>query len=147
MRALSHWLVPALVAGALVSPVAAPVAAFAQDTALARKAVTLAVEPGLEGRMNRMIGEAVAKLPAEKQAGVRAELTRTAASIRADLVGVFTAYYARSFTADELKAIVAFYETPVGKKLVQVEENKPAEVNAAIQQQIMKMVAAAQAAR
>lgn len=147
MRTLSDWLVPALVAGVLVSPVTAPVAAFAQDAALARKAVTLAVEPGLEGRMNRMIGDAVAKLPADKQAGVRAELTGTAASIRADLVGVFAAYYARAFTADELKAIVAFYESPVGKKLVQVEENKPAEVNAAIQQQIMKMVAAANAAR
>lgn len=147
MRTLSDWLVPALVAGALVSPVAAPVAAFAEDAALARKAVTLAVEPGLEGRMNRMIGDAVAKLPADKQAGVRAELAGTAASIRADLVGVFAAYYARAFTADELKAIVAFYESPVGKKLVQVEENKPAEVNAAIQQQIMKMVAAANAAR
>jgi len=54
---------------------------------------------------------------------------------------------ARAFTADELKATVAFYESPTGKKRVQVEERKPAEVNAAIQPQIMKLVAVANAAR
>ena len=139
MRNVSTWLVVA----ALLSPVPA----LAQDAGLAQKAVTLSVAPGLDGRISRMIGEAVAKLPADKQAQARADLTKASVGIREDLVGVFSSYYARSFTADELKAIVAFFESPVGKKLVQVEENKPAEVNTAIQQQIMKMVAAANAAR
>lgn len=139
MRNVSTWLVVA----ALLSPVPA----LAQDAGLAQKAVTLSVAPGLDGRISRMIGEAVAKLPADKQAQARADLTKASVGIREDLVGVFSSYYARSFTTDELKAIVAFFESPVGKKLVQVEENKPAEVNTAIQQQIMKMVAAANAAR
>ncbi|MFG1300700.1 DUF2059 domain-containing protein [Xanthobacter sp. V3C-3] len=139
MRNVSTWLVVA----ALLSPVPA----LAQDAGLAQKAVTLSVAPGLDGRISRMIGEAVAKLPADKQAQARADLTKASVGIREDLVSVFSSYYARSFTADELKAIVAFFESPVGKKLVQVEENKPAEVNTAIQQQIMKMVAAANAAR
>ncbi|MDI4658308.1 DUF2059 domain-containing protein [Xanthobacter autotrophicus] len=129
---------PWLVVAALLSPVAA----VADDgaAALARQAVNLAVAPGMESRIDRMIAQAVEKQPAEKQAEARADLLKTSAGIREDLMATFAAYYAKAFTPAELKDLVAFYQSPLGLKMVRVEEQKPAEVNAAIQQQIMKLV-------
>lgn len=132
----------ALVVAALLCPAGAMADEASDKAALARQAVELAVAPGLDGRFARMVGEVVSKLPADRQAAARADLTKTAAGTRDDLVGVFATYYAGAFTLDELKQIVAFYSGPVGSKLVRVEENKPAEVNDAIQQQVMKLVVA-----
>ncbi|MFG1377551.1 DUF2059 domain-containing protein [Xanthobacter autotrophicus] len=119
-----------------------PVAAVADDgaAALARQAVTLAVAPGMESRIDRMIAQAVEKQPADAQAQARADLLKASAGIREDLMATFAAYYAKAFTPAELKDLVAFYQSPLGLKMVRVEEQKPAEVNAAIQQQIMKLV-------
>ncbi|MFG1348927.1 DUF2059 domain-containing protein [Xanthobacter autotrophicus] len=119
-----------------------PVAAVADDgaAALARQAVNLAVAPGMESRIDRMIAQAVEKQPADAQAQARADLLKASAGIREDLMATFAAYYAKAFTPAELKDLVAFYQSPLGLKMVRVEEQKPAEVNAAIQQQIMKLV-------
>lgn len=142
MRYAGKW---GLVGGLVVAGLMCPAASFAEEASdqqlLARRAVALSVAPGLDGRIDRMAGEAAEKQPADKQAQARADLLKAAAGIREDLLAAFTSYYARSFTPDELKGIVAFYESPLGQKLVRVEEHKPAEVNAAIQQQIMKLVA------
>lgn len=120
----------------------APAVALAQDAAaLARQVVSLSVAPGIDGRMARMIGEAVAKLPADKQAQARADLEKASQPIRQDLLGAFSRYYATAFTPAELEALVSFYQSPLGEKAVKVAERKPAEVNAQIEQQIMKMVA------
>ncbi|MDI4664406.1 DUF2059 domain-containing protein [Xanthobacter autotrophicus] len=134
MRYAFQWLVVA----ALLSPAAAA-ADEAADRA-ARQVVNLSVAPGMEGRIGRMISEVVEKQPADKQAQVRADLLKASTGIREDLMATFAAYYAKAFTPDELKGLVAFYESPLGRKVVEVEEQKPAEVNAAIQQQIMKLV-------
>lgn len=136
MRALARWAVVA----ALLFPAAA-VADDASDTqALAQKVVSLSVAAGLDGRIGRMIGEVVEKQPADKQAEVRDGLQKASAGVRDDLLKVFAAYYAGAFTPAELRDLAAFYQGPLGQKLVRVEEHKPAEVNAAIQQQIMKLV-------
>jgi len=132
-----------LVVASLVFPVAARADEASDKAALARQAVDLSIAPGLDGRIARMIGQAVEKLPADKQAQARADLLKAAAGTREDLVGVFATYYAGAFTVAELKEFAAFYSSPVGRKVVQVEENKPAAVDAAIQQQIMKLVALA----
>lgn len=136
---------PMLVAAALaVSTVTFPGLAAADEAsdkaALARQVVDLAVAPGIDGRVTRMIGEAAAKQPADKQASFRAEMEKGTAPIRADLLGQFATYYASALSLSELKEAVAFYSSPAGRKLVAVEEAKPAEVNAAIQQHIMKIV-------
>lgn len=120
-----------------------PVGAVAQDAAgagLARQVVDLAVAPGIDGRFVRMIGEAVARQPADRQAELRAGLAREAAGIREELLAVFSNYYATAFTPAELKDLVAFYESPLGKKAVTVEQHKPAAVEAEIQQRIMRLV-------
>ncbi|MFG1477890.1 DUF2059 domain-containing protein [Xanthobacter sp. V4C-4] len=137
-----HFGYKAFVVAAMLFPAVPAWADEAADkAALAREAVELAVGPGLDGRINRMVGELVARLPADQQAGARAELLKTASGARGDLAVVFADYYAGAFTLDELKAIVAFYSSPAGRKLILVDENKPAEVNAAIQQTFQKLVA------
>lgn len=118
-----------------------PAAALAQDAAaLARQTIDLSVAPGIDGRIERMIDEAVARMPADKQAAARADLQKASKPIREDLLATFARYYASAFTAEELKGLVAFYQSPLGQKEVKVEEHKPAAVNAEIQQQIMRIV-------
>ena len=141
MRCVMSWLVVSwLVVAALLSPVAAVADEAADKAALARQVVNLAVAPGMESRIDRMIAQAVEKQPSESQAKARADLLKASASIREELMATFAAYYATAYTPAELKELVAFYQSPLGLKTVQVEEQKPAEVNAAIQQQIMKLV-------
>lgn len=129
-----------LVIAALFAPVTAAADDAADNAALARQVVSVSVAPGLDARIDRMVGEAVAKQPADRQAQVRTDLSSAAAGVREDLVKVFTGYYARSFSPAELKDLLAFYQGPLGKKVLQVDVQKPAEVNAAIEQQIMKLV-------
>lgn len=132
----------------VVVALAFPAAALAQSApaptstpvAVAREVVNLSLSPGFEGRFNRMIGEAVSKLPADKQAAARADLQKAAASARDEILAAIAAHYAKAFTPAELNDLLAFFKSPLGLKLVQVEETKSPEVNAAIQQQIMKLV-------
>lgn len=129
-----------LVVAALLMPVAAVADDGAETSALARQVVSLSVAPGIDGRIERMIGDAVAKQPADKQAEVRTSLSTAATGIREDLLKVFAGYYAGSFSSAELKELLAFYQGPLGQKALRVEEQKPAAVNAQIEQQIMKLV-------
>jgi hypothetical protein len=136
-------VIAALVLPAAASAQTAPAAARApaQDTAaVAREVVHLSLSPGFEGRFNRMIGEAVAKLPADRQAAARADLQKAAADAREEILAAIAAQYATAFTPAELNDLLAFFKSPLGLKLVKVEEAKSPEVNAAIQQQIMKLV-------
>lgn len=131
-----------LVAAALVfSAGAAARADEASDkAALARQVVDLAVAPGLDGRIARMIAEVAEKLPADKQASFREEALKPAVGVREELVTTFATYYASAFTLAELKELQAFFASPVGRKLVEAEEKKPPEVSATIQQLILKLV-------
>ncbi|MFG1203193.1 DUF2059 domain-containing protein [Xanthobacter aminoxidans] len=137
---------PMLLAAALaVQILAFPAGAAADEAsdkaALARQVVDLAVVPGLEKHFGRMIGQAAEKIPADKRDAARDVLTKESASIREDLVGVFVGYYADAYTLAELKELAAFYGSPLGLKMVRVQENPPEAVNMAVQQQIVKLVA------
>ncbi len=137
---------PMLMAAALaVQILAFPASAAADEAsdkaALARQVVERAVVPGLEKHFNRMIGQAIEKIAADKRDAARDVLTKESASIREDLVGVFAGYYADAYTLAELKELAAFYGSPLGLKMVQVQENPPEAVNMAVQQQILKLVA------
>lgn len=133
-------LAATLLASAALHVPAAHADEAADKVALARQVVDLAVAPGIDGRVGRMIADAAAKQPADKQASFRADAEKASAPIRADLLAEFATYYASALSLAELKDILGFYSSPAGRKLVQVEETKPAEVNAAIQQHIIKLV-------
>lgn len=141
----SGWVVMAALAAAAPVAAVAPSPAMAQGaedvSAQAAQVVKLVVAPGIDGRIERMITLAVEKQPADKQADAKAALLKAAAPLRDELLATFSAYYATAFTPDELKQLVAFYQSPLGQKAVKVEVDKPAAVNAAIQQGIMKLVA------
>ena len=130
-----------LVVAALLFPAAAVADDGADRSALAGQVVSLSVAPGIDGRIGRMIDDAVTKQPADKQAAVRTSLSAAATGVREDLLKVFAGYYAGSFSSAELKDLLAFYQGPLGQKALRVEQQKPAEVNAEIEQQIMKLVA------
>lgn len=130
-----------LLVAALLIPAAAHADEASDKAALARQVVDLAVVPGLEKHFGRMIGQAAEKIAADKRDAARAVLTRESANIREELVGVFAAYYADAYTPAELKELAAFYSSPLGRKMVQVQENPPDAVNMAVQQQIVKLVA------
>lgn len=133
-------LAATLLASAALYVPAAHADEAADKVALARQVVDLAVAPGIDGRVARMIADAAAKQPADKQASFRADAEKASAPIRADLLAEFATYYASALSLAELKDILGFYSSPAGRKLVQVEETKPTEVNAAIQQHIIKLV-------
>jgi hypothetical protein len=97
-----------LVVAALLIPAAAAADDGAETSALARQVVSLSVAPGIDGRIERMIGDTVAKQPADKQAEVRTSLSTAATGIREDLLKVFAGYYAGSFSSAELKELLAF---------------------------------------
>lgn len=137
---------PMLVAAALAVQTLTFSAGAAADeasdkAALARQVIDLAVVPGLDKQFGRMIAGATEKIPAEKRAAVQDAIKTEAATFRDELVGVFAAYYADAYTLAELKELASFYGSPIGRKMMQVQENPPEAVQAAVKQQIMKMVA------
>lgn len=136
----SRYIRAALLVAALLIPDAARADEAAEKAALAQQVVSLAVAPGIDGRIARMISEVAARMPAERQEGFRTEVDKATAPIRADLLAEFARYYATSLSLGELKDVAAFYASPAGRKLVQVDETKPAEVSAAIQQHIIRLV-------
>lgn len=129
-----------LVVASLLVPAAAVADEASDKAALARQVVDLAVAPGIDARISRMIGEAAGRFPADRQEQARADFAKASAGARENLLAVFVAYYGSAFTLPELKDLAAFYSSPLGRKAVQVDDQKPAEVNTAIQQQIMQIV-------
>ncbi|WP_454915474.1 DUF2059 domain-containing protein [Xanthobacter sediminis] len=81
--------------------------------------------------------------PPDRREAAKAARLKASAGIREELLATFAAYYAyyaKSFTPAELNEIVAFYGGPIGRKLSQMEQNKPAEVSDAIRTQMMKLM-------
>src|SRR5215470_19813009 len=86
--------------------------------------VTTQMWPAIEGRLRaynpNINGEAIANL--------RQELDRIQFEYMMNIVGEGPVIYARHFTAQELREIIAFYRTPTGGKLLQLAPQLNAEV-------------------
>lgn len=61
------------------------------------------------------IAQFVAMVPAEKQEGFKEELMGTMPELYAAMATI----YMEEFTHQEIKELIAFYETPVGKKMAE----------------------------
>jgi hypothetical protein len=117
-----------LLAGALAIGVAAPT--FAQDPAALEqarivldktnaKAMTAQVLPLVMTQITNLIQQAnPAQGELVKQVMDEAALPAMQARLP-DLMENFARLYANRFSADELKELVAFYDTPLGKKLIE----------------------------
>jgi uncharacterized protein len=90
--------------------------------------VTTQMWPAIESRLrayNKNIDETAL-------ADLRQELERIQVDHMLNLVKDGPAIYARHFTADELRDIIAFYRTPTGRKLLERSRELNAEVTAMI---------------
>jgi uncharacterized protein len=90
--------------------------------------VTTQMWPAIESRLrayNRTIDEATL-------ADLRKELERIQIDYMMNLVKDGPAIYARHFTAEELREVIAFYRTPTGRKLLERTPQLSAEVTAMI---------------
>lgn len=110
-----------LVAAALVSPSLA----FAQETPAPSAAEELyaLMNPRevMVAAITAAAEPAMAQVPAEKKEAVRKAFLKFAESIAdsPDLKTKMVAIYAEAFTEPELKEMLVFYQTPIGKKSLQ----------------------------
>lgn len=107
----------------------APAAAFdAEALAVARELVAETTMDGMVGdivartwpAMEPEIRRATPDASPEAMKGFRADYVRIVTERTVELVAETPAIYARHFTADELRALVAFYRSPVGRKSLAV---------------------------
>jgi hypothetical protein len=130
MRAMNRTL--SIGALALVLGVTAP-AAFAQSTkpsaaamAMAKQLVTVTGATALFNPLIAGVVEQAKLLYLQQNPMLQKDLNEIAAQLRTELAPRFTQVtddvareYATHFTEQELKDILAFYQTPAGKKLLQ----------------------------
>ena len=104
-----------------------------EQLALARKYVDLTDSAGVYEltllQMARQTFATFAPQNPQLEEQLKAAITRTIDALKPnkdELMNQFAIVYATSFTAEELQQIVAFYESPVGKKLTAkgVENNQ-----------------------
>lgn len=85
---------------------------MAQDAAFKADAVKFLNISGTASTFEIMTKDLVKNVAAEKQAAFKKELD---ASIQ-DLIGKMADVYMTEFTHDDIKAMIKYYESPVGKK-------------------------------
>jgi hypothetical protein len=90
--------------------------------------VTAQMWPSIESRLRAYN----ANIDESALAELRKELERIQIDYMMNIVNEGPAIYARHFTAQELREVIAFYRTPTGAKLLQVTPKLTAEVMAMI---------------
>ena len=135
MRFLSVCLCVALAAATLT---AAPVAAQSGEqaapsprrTALARQYLNLLMTDQFEGVMHQMLGAEfendsdMQALPDEERRFILSLTAELTADLVPQMISEMVPVYAGTFTEEELSALVAFYDTPMGRSIA----NKSIEV-------------------
>ena len=96
---------------------------------------------GINGQLDAAKKQVLSMIPAEKQA----EFTKEFEASLAPVVKFQEDYYLKEFTADDLKQMIKYYESPIGKKFVQksaglAEASKPViqEWSQSLQPMVMK---------
>ena len=85
---------------------------MAQDAAFKADAVKFLNISGTASTFEMMTKDIVKNAPADKQAAFKKDLD---ASIQ-ELIGEMADLYMTEFTHEDIKAMIKYYETPVGKK-------------------------------
>ncbi len=86
---------------------------FAQDDAYKKDVMKVIELNGSAAQMKMAKDQILKMIPAEKQAAFLVEFDASLPSLYDKLVKVYNEVY----TKDDIKAILAFYETPIGKKM------------------------------
>ena len=147
MRFLSVCLCVALAAATLT---AAPVAAQSGEqaapsprrTALARQYLNLLMTDQFEGVMHQMLGAEfendsdMQALPDEERRFILSLTAELTADLVPQMILEMVPVYAGTFTEEELSALVAFYDTPMGRSIA----NKSIEVMPEADRAVMSVV-------
>ncbi len=81
-----------------------------------KKDIVRVIEKGEIGSQLRMVKDQVLKtIPSDKQAAFLVEFDASIAALNEKLIPVYMEAYAK----EDVKAIIAFYESPVGKKMAE----------------------------
>jgi hypothetical protein len=78
-------------------------------------------------------------ISAEQATSLRAEFERIQVDFMSRLMDDAPAIYARHFSASELRELIAFYRTPIGKKAISVLPQVTSEIMALIMPQLPKV--------
>ncbi len=153
MRFLIVCLATALAVGALP---AAPVAARSTEqtttppaasvTALARQYLNLIMTDQFEGVVRQMLGTEfendgeMQALPEEDRRMILDLLAELTADMVPQMITEMVPVYAATFTEEELTALVAFYETPLGRSIADKSIEVMPEADRAVMSVVPRMV-------
>ena len=98
----------------VVTPVKTEISAYSDEDY--KKDIVKVIEKGEIGSQLRMVKDQVLKsIPSEKQAAFLVEFDASMAALNDKLIPVYT----EAYTKEDVKAIIAFYDSPVGKKMAE----------------------------
>jgi hypothetical protein len=85
-----------------------------------KKGILKVIEKGSVGSQLKMVKEQVIKqIPSDKQAAFLVEFDASLEDLQSKLIPV----YMETYTKEDVKAMIAFYESPVGKKMAEQESS------------------------
>ena len=91
---------------------------FAQDEAFKKDVLRVLQQNGSDAQMKMAKDQILKMIPAEKHAAFIVEFDATLPSLYEKLAKV----YMETYTKDDIKAMLAFYDSPVGKKMASKSE-------------------------
>lgn len=112
---------------------------FAQDEALKKDVLKVIELSGSGGQMAAAKKQLLGMIPKEKQAAFIIEFD----ALMPKIYDASAKVYMEEFTKDDIKAMLAFYESPVGKKMAEKSEviaTKTQEGMAALQGEIQALM-------
>ncbi len=93
-------------------------ATFAQDEAFKKDVLKVIRLNGSDAQMKMAKDQILKMIPAEKHAAFLVEFDATLPSLYDKLAAV----YMETYTKDDVKAMLAFYDSPIGKKMTSKSE-------------------------
>jgi hypothetical protein len=137
---MKHLVGLVLLCACLVSPVRAQDAPSAEALGAAQE-LTALITGDTSQQMSAMLigqlwpnieGQLASKIDTATLAELRTEVERSVASLSTEMMKDAPAVYARNFSAQELRDILAFYETPTGSKTLRLMPKVMTDVGATL---------------
>jgi hypothetical protein len=137
---VKHLVGMVLLCACLVSPVRAQDAPSAETLGAAQE-LTVLISGDTIQQMSAMLigqlwpnieGQLASKIDTATLAELRTEVERSVASLSSEMMKDAPAVYARNFSAQELRDILAFYKTPTGAKALRVMPKVMADIGATL---------------
>ncbi len=82
------------------------------DPALKKEALRLLTLSGIDAQYEAMLNPIIKNVPADKQAAFKKDIMDSLGGLKDKMADL----YLEEFTADDIKTMIKYYESPVGKK-------------------------------